>query len=154
MSCPWKDKILDYEIETWSNSSLPLLLCFTWKDKILDYEIETVVVFLGAGVVIPWKDKILDYEIETTLIFQEGVLWYFWLEKIRFSITRLKLCWRCLYVRRRWAWKDKILDYEIETWKLIVNPRPVATWKDKILDYEIETTEIYVSLPAAHFLKR
>ena len=38
----WKDKILDYEIEThafafWSHCTL-----MTWKDKILDYEIETL----------------------------------------------------------------------------------------------------------------
>ena len=36
------------------------------------------------------------------------------LEKIRFSITRLKLTWKWLPKRRVSAWKDKILDYEIE----------------------------------------
>ena len=36
----WKDKILDYEIETgWCWSITPPTP--TWKDKILDYEIET-----------------------------------------------------------------------------------------------------------------
>ena len=39
----------------------------TWKDKILDYEIETKikVAIIGGKSLISWKDKILDYEIET-----------------------------------------------------------------------------------------
>ena len=36
----WKDKILDYEIETGSKSKVRSIHS-TWKDKILDYEIET-----------------------------------------------------------------------------------------------------------------
>ena len=37
------------------------------------------------------------------------------LEKIRFSITRLKLELTEIRSGREFAWKDKILDYEIET---------------------------------------
>ena len=39
----WKDKILDYEIETWQEASrwYQVKIIRTWKDKILDYEIET-----------------------------------------------------------------------------------------------------------------
>ena len=38
----------------------------SWKDKILDYEIETCIAFLRWVVMrCTWKDKILDYEIET-----------------------------------------------------------------------------------------
>ena len=85
----WKDKILDYEIETKTGHSAPVR-SRTWKDKILDYEIETY----GRGDntlnKIPWKDKILDYEIETFRLFQDSLSQY-QLEKIRFSITRLKL---------------------------------------------------------------
>ena len=36
-----------------------------WKDKILDYEIETRRAAVQQGLSFPWKDKILDYEIET-----------------------------------------------------------------------------------------
>ena len=38
----WKDKILDYEIETF-DGAIPfgILRLTGWKDKILDYEIET-----------------------------------------------------------------------------------------------------------------
>ena len=62
----WKDKTLDYEIETGKKITLGLVL-FSWKDKTLDYEIET----MGCRSPIPsttsrtWKDKTLDYEIET-----------------------------------------------------------------------------------------
>ena len=39
-----------------------------------------------------WKDKILDYEIETNAVALRNVLLFQnLLEKIRFSITRLKL---------------------------------------------------------------
>ena len=38
---PWKDKILDYEIETHIAQKSAVNLNLTWKDKILDYEIET-----------------------------------------------------------------------------------------------------------------
>ena len=39
----------------------------TWKDKILDYEIETRGSFAlrHRQWLLAWKDKILDYEIET-----------------------------------------------------------------------------------------
>ena len=63
-----------------------------WKDKILDYEIETKL--WGMRVNSPrmpsWKDKILDYEIETKSAENARHTWVF-VEKIRFSITRLKL---------------------------------------------------------------
>ena len=38
----------------------------TWKEKYLDYEIETMLsVFCGGGAIATWKEKYLDYEIET-----------------------------------------------------------------------------------------
>ena len=63
----WKDKILDYEIET-----LLIILAWklsgTWKDKILDYEIETKLFDITRnGFTESWKDKILDSEIETRI---------------------------------------------------------------------------------------
>ena len=61
----------------------------TWKDKILDYEIETLTLHLMATALQPWKDKILDYEIETLQTLRSTVMARL-LEKIRFSITRLK----------------------------------------------------------------
>ena len=87
----WKEKNLDYEIETvsvvdtpsfclsylkrkeprlrdWNNTvAAPiLLLALTWKEKNLDYEIETHHQFKQSRpVVFPWKEKNLDYEIET-----------------------------------------------------------------------------------------
>ena len=74
----WKDKILDYEIETdgWlvkDKRSYP----YSWKDKILDYEIETHVTLKRWHVkkqCSSWKDKILDYEIETTMPYW----WHCW----------------------------------------------------------------------------
>ena len=36
-------------------------------------------------------------------------------EKIRFSITRLKQGWTISHHSPSFRWKDKILDYEIET---------------------------------------
>ena len=65
----WKDKILDYEIETNSDDALAeQVYQLTWKDKILDYEIETGSHAASSSSWIlqgTWKDKILDYEIET-----------------------------------------------------------------------------------------
>ena len=39
----WKDKILNYEIETNRQSNRPKIYRVAWKDKILDYEVETAV---------------------------------------------------------------------------------------------------------------
>ena len=87
----------------------------SWKDKILDYEIETVITLMIEMRFLTWKDKILDYEIETSQQYipsRSPVS----LEKIRFSITRLKH-WRCENNDiSKFTWKDKILDYEIETY--------------------------------------
>ena len=62
----WKEKILDYEIETVKDAAIRSANLFAWKEKILDYEIETG---NAQGRVecsfVPWKEKILDYEIET-----------------------------------------------------------------------------------------
>ena len=139
----WKDKILDYEIETcWHAHTLLCNRVRTWKDKILDYEIETCREkrLHGCDLPTPWKDKILDYEIETPITYPFSVRSSS-LEKTRFSITRLKpgLPSSGTGVSTL-TWKDKILDYEIET----EYPHPNShhrqkPWKDKILDYEIET---------------
>ena len=63
----WKDKILDYEIETRPSSRHPSQNGMSaWKDKILDYEIETTLQHCPCPRYSEtWKDKILDYEIET-----------------------------------------------------------------------------------------
>ena len=62
---PWKEKILDYEIET--ESGFPSAYHkLSWKEKILDYEIETATINNPPKSRIwTWKEKILDYEIET-----------------------------------------------------------------------------------------
>ena len=86
----------------------------TWKDKILDYEIETGKTNLNQTQHLPWKDKILDYEIETYLSVSQGAK-IGYLEKIRFSITRLKRNMQPETTAPTPTWKDKILDYEIET---------------------------------------
>ena len=44
----WKEKILDYEIETFVRVSLSRRALFSWKEKILDYEIETLRSCLSA----------------------------------------------------------------------------------------------------------
>ena len=87
----WKDKILDYEIETFRDAHSKLVYLLSWKDKILDYEIETL--------------HPVKHSPATS-----------YLEKIRFSITRLKLYGNSVYRNKAGSsWKDKILDYEIET---------------------------------------
>ena len=86
----WKDKILDYEIETPTSMRPWPPAPLSWKDKILDYEIETLLRFSCAlQAVLAWKDKILDYEIETA-VGNEFMEEKHRLEKIRYSITRLK----------------------------------------------------------------
>ena len=65
----WKDKILDYEIETANTDTRTVKILLSWKDKILDYEIETLQSWsLLDGRTSTWKDKILDYEIETPVV--------------------------------------------------------------------------------------
>ena len=85
----WKEKHLDYEIETYHGQHTLVCLFDSWKEKHLDYEIET---WIGNGITISrsnlkrkasrlrdwnfhrhldcyqiyaWKEKHLDYEIET-----------------------------------------------------------------------------------------
>ena len=38
----WKEKYLDYEIETWYESNRVQRILWSWKEKYLDYEIETM----------------------------------------------------------------------------------------------------------------
>ena len=162
-SRPWKEKILDYEIETCSNV-LRERHTLSWKEKILDYEIETELsrysVFVSSD---SWKEKILDYEIETRFLFRNDTPFYS-LEKRRYSITRLKLSWDVMRADaitslkredtrlRDWnstagiglfGWKSlEKRRYSITRLKLCVatySQHPSRTWKEKILDYEIET---------------
>ena len=140
----WKDKILDYEIETiWDLNRSILETQVPWKDKILDYEIET-----GSrretdatSLCRSWKDKILDYEIETSCFPSWTSRDLKQLERIRFSITRLKLAGGGELDVPHWylTWKDKILDSEIETgMSHLLKYFIRSAWKDKILDSEIE----------------
>ena len=113
----WKEKYLDYEIET------TVMLPRTRIVKLLEKKsISITRLKLGCSGVIgwtlispTWKEKYLDYEIETDLPDAAA-------DNIR-------------------SWKEKYLDYEIETWIITF---PIATvsksWKEKYLDYEIETT--------------
>ena len=111
----WKEKHLDYEIETRLGIQ-QVDEVLTWKEKHLDYEIETMwrllllttrlflkrkasrlrdwnkqIIHVNPTVIFaPWKEKHLDYEIETlgTALLQSTGLC---LEKKSISITRLKL---------------------------------------------------------------
>ena len=38
----WKEKMLDYEIETWRSIIVLPIPSNSWKEKMLDYEIETL----------------------------------------------------------------------------------------------------------------
>ena len=134
----WKEKYLDYEIETlyqhsWHSSlnSLEkksisitrlkqdldlgeLLMKITWKEKYLDYEIETNFGKNTHQTENTWKEKYLDYEIETKKItpFLFGQI------LLKRKVSRLR-DWNQIYRPRRvqWCapWKEKYLDYEIET---------------------------------------
>jgi hypothetical protein len=103
----WKEKNLDYEIETPSTVATQIqgsnsfvgrsgfAWGFSWKEKNLDYEIETpIYVAPWPDLFVAWKEKNLDYEIETPIYVAP---------------------WPDLFV----AWKEKNLDYEIETVLLI-----------------------------------
>ena len=142
VNIPWKEKILDYEIET-CRGGLPLealQAILKRKDSRLrdwNLAIESVDgaisslekkrfsitrlkpdlnTFRAQSELFPWKEKILDYEIETNPPVFPRVLASRQLEKKRFSITRLKLPSSPLKHHYLFlAWKEKILDYEIET---------------------------------------
>ena len=62
---PWKEKHLDYEIETRFVSDTSPRMLLTWKEKHLDYEIETWLETRPGWCRPSWKEKHLDYEIET-----------------------------------------------------------------------------------------
>ena len=89
---PWKEKYLDYEIETVLGARLARVRRFrlkrkvsrlrdwnlpswqpqyrrrpAWKEKYLDYEIETKSfdAVNALNISVSWKEKYLDYEIET-----------------------------------------------------------------------------------------
>ena len=86
----WKDKTLDYEIET----LMPLYpICRNWAEEkirlsITRLKLRKVLRHLHQST-LRRKDKTLDYEIETSgNVFRDGYL--LWEEKIRLSITRLK----------------------------------------------------------------
>ena len=87
----WKEKILDYEIETGMPCSLMNSTCSSWKEKILDYEIETVVIC-------PQTHR------------RAG------LEKKRFSITRLKQ--KCWYLKRLRTSDLKRKDSRLRDWNM------------------------------------
>ena len=86
-----------------------------WKDKILDYEIETG--YIRIREVTPRSLEKIRFSItrlkhgkKLSEVHRRKIL-----EKIRFSITRLKLGKYIATIFGMWPWKDKILDYEIET---------------------------------------
>ena len=139
----WKEKILDYEIETpiteyekhpiggglkRKDSRLRDWNCMfgkrivqikndTWKEKILDYEIETFICMnnnrLKRG---SWKEKILDYEIETICL----------------------CCGSHISIGGDLKRKDsRLRDWNSAEWSS--RGTIYRTWKEKILDYEIET---------------
>ena len=48
------------------SSEVALPICKTWKEKNLDYEIETSLrLTISPSIPLTWKEKNLDYEIET-----------------------------------------------------------------------------------------
>ena len=143
----WKEKHLDYEIETY----LPFYEDLTggaWKEKHLDYEIETKLFYQELlHVLSAWKEKHLDYEIETKKIMRivsdnfftlkrkasrlrdwnkppvkNTIRQHINLEKKSISITRLKQVKNSIIGLKALSWKEKHLDYEIETtWRYVGN---------------------------------
>ena len=161
---PWKEKILDYEIETDTTrfvSSSTISALKREDTRLRDWNYDThgglpgadglekrrysitrlkllvfIMMLLFFGFYLKREDtRLRDWNIGAPL----GIVHASDLEKRRYSITRLK---RGRDHNLRWrisTWKEKILDYEIET---PTRQRPIenlSTWKEKILDYEIET---------------
>ena len=109
----------------------------TWKDKILDYEIEISVVSRLSRLCILEKIRFSITRLKYVKLAASVKLNN--LEKIRFSITRLKYVGVHIHSWLIDTWKDKILDYEIEILNICcASPILILSWKDKILDYEIE----------------
>ena len=140
-----------------------------WKEKILDYEIETMSMsgFVRIGLkILKRKDsRLRDWNSTITQVLRTTCT----LEKKRFSITRLKLLftvpsfcqhkllkrkdsrlrdwnctWSCRTRYQRFYLKRK--DSRLRDWNRSVHAFAEATcmgaWKEKILDYEIETVPI------------
>ena len=92
MGGSWKEKILDYEIETGSYPYPPTPKILPWKEKILDYEIETLQQVRQGWCrlrTLKRKDsRLRDWNATDSKIQVRAQMD---LEKKRFSITRLKL---------------------------------------------------------------
>ena len=87
----------------------------TWKEKHLDYEIETCVVFCPSNIPqVLEKKSISITRLKLCKIVDDAVRFEL-LEKKSISITRLKLYSVAVFKPRKTTWKEKHLDYEIET---------------------------------------
>ena len=136
----WKEKYLDYEIETGARPSAELWI-WSLKRKVSrlrDWNKIKVAKFGGIRFFLKRKvSRLRDWNPRTR--YQQGCeCWR--LEKKSISITRLKPRFSQPARYFRYTWKEKYLDYEIET---LVKDAPIRngypSWKEKYLDYEIET---------------
>ena len=162
----WKEKILDYEIETKLIFGDTCMLLFLEKKRFSITRLKRSVSVDGRRHCSFLKRKDSRLRDWNQVDEFQDVSPDLWLEKKRFSITRLKRSvFSLAYDCRTGAWKEKILDYEIETricsteagigqmlekkrfsitrlkqiGTLANRPVSVQAWKEKILDYEIET---------------
>ena len=119
-ACPvaWKEKHLDYEIETpgWLVVT-DALICLLEKKSISITRLKHMKYLAGLSETAlgTWKEKHLDYEIETEFNAVDSKNGTGQLEKKSILITRLKRTKRRSGIFFSSTWKEKHLDYEIET---------------------------------------
>ena len=178
---PWKEKHLDYEIETSDKQYLqrPSSHLKRKASRLRDWNpvnsdgraaIDDLVLKRKASRLRDWNST-PPRRINLSLLLKRkasrlrdwnniapsGSITLIALEKKSISITRLKRSWhRCCY-RHNFSWKEKHLDYEIETFR-VLGRLPSAgeswSWKEKHLDYEIETYCIISGVARPLHLKR
>ena len=186
---PWKEKNLDYEIETKSISTHCLFVRVNELEK-KRTSITRLKRYGSSGTAVrrlekSWKEKNLDYEIETRNWWKMLTISELRLEKKRTSITRLKLS-GCCAGNERQIWlgleKKRTSITRLKRWKSAVGRRRSGllekkrtsitrlkrrrsnygaikkkkdSWKEKNLDYEIETFALPpIGLIMAGALKR
>ena len=119
----------------------------SWKEKNLDYEIETLNFRLFRRISTASGSRLEKKRTSITRLkrreHRTAKTRHLDLKRKEPRLRDWNLC-ASRWVHRvlRSTWKEKNLDYEIETSFSHSINSPIDTWKEKNLDYEIETVHI------------
>ena len=146
----WKEKHLDYEIETcirYRKNDKPQR---TWKEKHLDYEIETCITFIPNAGVSFLKRKASRLRDWNLCMDEQGTGGAHHLKRKASRLRDWNQNSHCIWRSRRCAWKEKHLDYEIETIRLLL----LAVCPSPLEKKSISITRLKRSRPRGRYHQR